>query len=803
MSVIHNDLLLATDEATGYNLTKSLRFRASASAYLNRTPASSGNRTTWTMSIWFKRGTLSTEQHIFEGASSPASANQFYFNTDNTLVYNDNATNYFTTSQVFRDPSAWYHMVVVWNTGNATASDRIRFYINGSRVTNFSASNNPSLNATSTFNDNVRNVIGQLNNLGGYYFDGYMAETNFIDGQALTPSSFGENNATTGVWQPKKYTGTYGTNGFYLPFTDVATTSGSNAGLGKDFSGNGNYWTTNNISVTAGTTYDSMTDVPTLTSATAANYAVLNPLQPQSTTAPINGNLRLTTTNATWYPAFSSFYLTTGKFYYETTVTSLAGSGGIHIGIQDNNPSVTFIGGVGYNVAYRQDGTKYVNNANSSYGATFTAGDVIGCAVDLTGGTVTFYKNGTSQGAISYTFVNPMAMAFSINGNGGTTTGDANFGQRPFAYTPPTGYLALNTYNLPDSTIVAGNKYMDATIWTGDNTTPRSIANAASFKPDFIWIKSRSNAYQNNLYDSVRGAGAAYALSSDQTAAEGGNSNVYGYLSAFNSTGFAVTQGSAGSGGAPNGNAYTNQTSTTYVGWQWQAGQGSTSSNTSGSITSTVSVNASAGFSVVTWTAPSSGTATIGHGLGVAPQFIITRARGITADWYCYHQSLGSNAYIVLNTTAAQVTGASGVWNNTSPTSTVFSTGVGYANYGTMVAYCWSEIAGFSKFGSYTGNGSADGPFVYTGFRPKFVLIKSSSGAFYWVIEDSTRNSYNAVDLELFPNDSLAETNASRPVDFLSNGFKIRHTGTTQNSSGGSYIYAAYAENPFKNSLAR
>jgi len=323
-----------------------------------------------------------------------------------------------------------------------------------------------------------------------------------------------------------------------------------------------------------------------------------------------------------------------------------------------------------------------------------------------------------------------------------------------------------------------------------------------------VWIKSRSNAYQHNIYDAVRGAGSAYALSSDQTSAEGGNSSTYGYLSAFNSTGFAVTQGTAGGGGAPNGNAYTNQSGSTYVGWQWKA-NGAGSSNTAGSITSTVSANPTAGFSVVTYTGNGTSGATVGHGLGVAPKMVIVKSRSSVQDWAVYHANLTSAAYVLLlNTTSAQGNSPTN-FNSTAPTSSVFSIGTaGNTNQSTAtyVAYCFTEVAGYSKFSSYTGNGSADGSFVYCGFRPRWVMIKRTDTTGTWLIEDTGRNAYNLTNLSLSAESSAAETTqttAGNPIDVLSNGFKLRGTGASSNASGGTYIFAAFAENPFKHSLAR
>jgi hypothetical protein len=266
-------------------------------------------------------------------------------------------------------------------------------------------------------------------------------------------------------------------------------------------------------------------------------------------------------------------------------------------------------------------------------------------------------------------------------------------------------------------------------------------------------------------------------------------------LTAFGSAGFTVGT-----------NTVYNNLAATYVAWQWQAGQGTSSSNTNGTITSTVSVNASAGFSVVTYTGTGA-NATVGHGLGVAPSWIIAKNRPSSADAWCiYHVGLTSAAFFIkLNATDAQASGV-GVWNSTAPTSSVFSIGSSSGSNGStnaMVAYCWTPIAGFSAFGSYTGNGSTDGPFVYTGFRPRWVLIKSSSAASQWILHDTARDTYNTTSATLFPNLSNAEA-ANNSFDILSNGFKIRvGSGESTNDSGQTYIYMAFAENPFKNSLAR
>ena len=791
-------IMAGNSASTGYNLTRSLRFRASASAYLNRT-FGAGDRKTWTLSFWVKRGSLGSNQSILVSGPTNTSDSTFGnigFNSSDQFLFTGYGVTWRTTTQVFRDPSAWYHIVLVWDSTQATAANRARVYVNGSEVTSFSTSFSIALNYDGAVNQAAATYISYAH-LSFGNFDGYLAEVNFIGGQQLTPSSFGSTNALTGVWQPARYTGTYGTNGFYLPFTDnSALTTSSNVGLGKDFSGNGNYWTTNNISITAGVTYDSMTDVPTLTSATAANFAVLNPLAAASAYTVSGGNLNYSGTASTTasYYCRSTMAIPSGKFYFEFVASSLSANA-LTVGIQDITLSATTglsnqsTGAYGYFV----DGSKETVAGLAAYGASWGVGDVIGVAFDSSAGSLTFYKNNTSQG-VAFTGITGSYCAFVSLATAGvskTIVGVVNFGQRPFSYTPPTGFVSLNTFNLPDSTIKKGNSVMDATLYTGNGST-QTIANAAGFKPDLVWLKSRSAAGTNSLTDSVRGVNSQ--LFSNLADAQGTQTD---QVTAFNSNGFSLGANAAGTGS-------TNVNTVTYVGWQWQAGQGSSSSNTNGSITSTVSVNASAGFSVVTYTGTGA-NATVGHGLGVAPSLVIVKQRGGATNWTVWHSNLTSAAYYLsLNTAEAQANNT-GVWNNTAPSSSVFTVGnygVNNASGSTYVAYCWTPIAGFSAFGSYTGNGSTDGTFVYTSFKPRFVLLKRTDSAGYgWVIHDAARNTYNVVNLTLYPSGSDAES-TNQAVDFVSNGFKLRDTSGGVNGSGGTYIYAAFASNPFKNSLA-
>jgi hypothetical protein len=351
------------------------------------------------------------------------------------------------------------------------------------------------------------------------------------------------------------------------------------------------------------------------------------------------------------------------------------------------------------------------------------------------------------------------------------------------------------TYAIPD-----GRAVMASTLYTGDGATSPSsqaVINTLGFQPDLVWIKSRSNAYPNFLWDVIRGVTNDAYLVTESTGAQ--NSDATGnQMSSFNSNGFSVQNTTGGSVG-------TNNSGSTFVGWQWKGG-GTGVSNTNGSITSTVSANTTAGFSVVRYTGNNSAGATVGHGLGAIPKLIIVKSTG-SENWAVYSSALGTSNGLLLNSSGGQV--ASAWWNGTSPTSSVFSlsssSGITNSNGQAYAAYCFAEIAGYSSISTYVGNGSADGPFVYTGFRPAFILYKRN-GSGNWVILDTSRNPYNVASNRLFPSLSNAEVTNTIQMDILSNGFKIRVDGTTDagtNANGDTYIYMAFAENPFKYANAR
>jgi hypothetical protein len=795
-------LQAAAGAAVGeYQISRSLRFNSADSAYLSRTPASASNQKTWTWSGWVKRSALSTTQLCFATyfANNDTSQFQIGFNTDNKLQVAFYSLVPLVSTQVFRDVSAWYHLVVSFDSTQGTASNRLKAYINGLEVTSWATDNRSSIsNQDYGINAAEAHFIG-YGNYAGSYFNGYLTEINFIDGQQLTPSSFGETNETTGVWSPIRYAGSYGTNGFYLNFSDNTSTTT----LGEDQAGS-NDWTLNNFSVTAGAGNDSLVDTPTQYGTDTGaggqvrgNYCTLNPLDKNASATLNNGNLVQDASSSAWRAVRSTMFVSSGKWYWEGTVDGSGPDIGI-IGVSNQSASLSAppdANAWGYNGT---DGNKFHNGVSAAYGATYANGNTIGIALDMDAGTITFYKNGSTQGQAFSGLSGSLTPTF-FQYSGYTWT--ANFGQRPFAYTAPSGFKALVTTNLPDPTVVQGDDYFNTVLWTGDGNT-RSIT-GVGFAPDLIVTKSRNNAFIPGWWDKVRGTGKV--LASDRTDSESSLGTAGGSITAFDSDGWTMQNGTVNF-------SWINQTSATYVAWNWKA-NGAGVSNTDGSITSTVSANTIAGISIVTYTGNGVAGATVGHGLGAVPRMIIVKNRDQADAWQVYQAANTANPetdYLVLNTTAATAD-ALDRWNDTAPTSSVFSLGDGVevnTNTEDYVAYCFAEVEGFSKFGSYTGNASADGPFVYTGFRPAFIMIKNStSGAGpSWQIRDNKRVGYNPANAILYPNLSNAEYSVTGnfEIDFVSNGFKIR-TGTDAgcNGSGDTMIFAAFAENPFKTSLAR
>jgi hypothetical protein len=442
----------------GYQIANSLRFRASNSAYLSRTFGSPTSSTVWTFSAWCKRGTLGSTSYLL-GASTTTN---FGFNSSNQLVLTLNGTTACTSTAVFRDPSAWMHIVYQQNGSAQT------IYVNNASVAT-------GTTAAAIFNTAIAHQVGAANTTN--FFDGHLANVYWIDGQALTPSSFGQTEPTTGVWVPKTYSGTYGTNGFFLQFKDAASTTT----IGYDTSGNSNNFTTSGISVTAGATFDQMLDTPTL------NYCTLNPLDVTSG-AFSNGNLSYALNAGRG--ARGAIFVSTGKWYFEAVITAGTNPEFAIFGIQRNSGSLGYYGGTsqlpdGYGY-FGLNGNKITGTTSTSYGNTFTTNDVIGVAYDLDAGKVWFSKNGTWQASgdpaagNNAAFTSITAGEYAPYVSNQTTSnndhaGSINFGQRAFSYTPPSGFKALSTANITSTAVTTsgtftGNAAADGPfVWTNGN----------------------------------------------------------------------------------------------------------------------------------------------------------------------------------------------------------------------------------------------------------------------------------------------------------------------------------------------
>ena len=780
------------------DIQRSLRFNRGDAPYLQAT-LGNGDEDKWTWSGWVKKTVNGQHQNLFSSGSDVVYTHINFDNSDRIRFQNWHSAQKGTkiTTRLLRDNSAWMHIVVIWDSGNSTADDRMRIYVNGTRETDFSSSTNPDQNQDSVINGNS---LGGSDYGEGKHFIGkfadtsdnsgtYKTEIHFIDGYAYDPSYFGFTDSQTGIWMPKRYEGVYGSNGFYLDFSDNSSTTT----LGIDKSPNGNDFTLNNFSVSAGTGNDSLIDTP------SNNFCTLNAVNQDSNTTLTEGNLKAAGSSSTAYAnhTHGTIAQSSGKWYYEVEYTSNAGGtnsdlpaiGWARTSLRpSDNPTVS--GGL----CYRPANADYIDlsgNDTSDDKPQTSTGNVIQVAIDLDAGKIWFGNGGTyfesgnpSTGAnatITFTggaeeltpFVRSLSSTFNFN-----------FGQRPFSYTPPTGFNKLSSSdsipNVPS--VVRPQKHFDTLLYTG-NGSGQTIS-GLEFKPDFLWIKCRTVTEPNELNDTVRGT--LKSLSSNSDAVE---NTASGRITSFNDGGFTV--GNSGN---------VNNNSQPFVAWCWKAG-GAAVSNSDGAITSSVSVNDEAGFSIVSYSGNGNSTATIGHGLSKAPKWIITKCRSTAtqADWVVWHVALSDNKNLFLNQTNAETTPSYG--HITDPTSTLINVTKSSGNQTnasgeTYISYCWAEIPGFSKFDSYTGNGSSDGPYVELGFRPAFIMLKRFDSDNNWHIADSKRqNSFNPVTAQIYPNLTAVEA-AQVDLDILSNGFKIRNSANFENASGGTYIYMAFAEQP-------
>jgi len=510
--------------ATSYSLASSLRFRSSASAYLNRTFGTPTNNIKWTWSGWVKRGQVSGYQRIFGVGSDASGINQgaLYFDTSNVLGFfqgggGGGTEAYLVTNALYRDPAAWYHIMLVYDSANGTSSSRILIYINGEQVTSFSTATYPSASLASKINANaVAHAIGVLPTSPSNYFDGEITEINFVDGQALAPTLFGATGANS-QWLPVKYAGTYGTNGFYLPFTNTTSTST----LVADSSGNANNWTPNNISLTAGSTYDSLIDVPTLTSATVANYAVLNPLSIRSG-APKSSDGNLTIAWGGTYPAnaLATIGVSTGKWYWEVgfaggtfannPTVGVAVSAWSNVNTDPTGAATPFshlVGGVG---SFYNNGTATVN------AITFGPGDTVGLALNCDTNVISFYKNNTLIGTAQSIDSGQTWFPFHANSSFTALTQYANYGQQPFVYpTLPTGFFPLNTFNIAAGTVTTSGTFTGNLSTDGPFVFLNGTPTAMTINGNAVTFGTQADKLANGF--KVRSSSASYNASGSNT----------------------------------------------------------------------------------------------------------------------------------------------------------------------------------------------------------------------------------------------------------------------------------------------
>jgi len=782
--VFQNIMMGAGGQSTGFSIDQSIRFTMGDSAYLTRTPDSSSNRRTWTFSFWWKVNTFASGTSGGYSILQAGSTEFGWSDSDDKLYLIDGSTLRATT-QVFRDPTAWQHIVLAVDTTDSTAGDRIKIYINGVQVTSFSTSNDPSQDFTFDVNDNVAHNIGKE---GSNYIDAYIAEMYLIDGTQAAPTAFGEFD-DNGVWKPIAYSGSFGTNGFHIDGRDSSD-------LGDDESGNGNDFTSSGLAAA-----DQVNDSPTL------NYPTLNRVdfQTGSNVTLTDGNLNIANANSgSTNDIRATFGVSSGKWYWEVEADSL-GQSGVNrefIGIVGTEFDIT-AGSAGANFsadstgyAFATTGQKINNNSAASYGSAFTAGQYIGVALDLDNGKIYWSINGTFQNSgdpaggtgeayssISGTF----APAVAVDYGTGTSRLIANFGQSSFQNTPPAGFKALNSSNLPAPSIVDGTAHFNATAYTGNGSSGHSItndANSGNFQPDMLFIGPRSNGDNHVMWDVARGVTQRLKMNEDSAEDTDGTAQL-----TFETDGFDLDTTD------PNFNG----SGRTYVAWQWKTQGGAGSSNTDGSInTTTTSLNSTSKFSVSTYTGTGS-NATIGHGLGTAPTVVWIKRRDSSASWAVYHSGLASTSkYLKLNNTDAEASSSS-YWNTTAPTSSVISIGTDdavNASSGTYVAYAFAEVEGYSKFSKFTGNGSTDGAFIYTGFKPACVIIKRFNSTGDWVIIDNQRVGLNPDNNDLDINNKDGE-GTNDYIDILANGFKCRSSDSNVNADSSTYVVMAFAEMPF------
>ena len=794
MPIFAKNFVTSDDAIGGSVIEKSLRFRGSQ--YFNRSPSGDGNRRTFTLSLWIKRGTLG-EHYILDSFQDDNNRTRIGIEAGNGMQVTNRvggSTTQLTSSQKLKDFGGWYHLVFAFDTTQATSSNRIKYYLNGVLDTNVSGSY-PSQNGVTFVNHGGDNhTIGVGQDSGGLeqYFKGYMAEMHFIDGVQLDASYFGYTDDQTGIWRPKRYTyGNYGTHGFYLDFLNTSGTTATT--LGRDKSGNPNNFTPNNFSVSANLTNDSMPDTP------SKNFCTLNGLNATSSFnfGSFDGGL-VFDQSSNDQAITGTFGVTSGKWYWEVYKNA---SQNPEIGIEtliqrysaqstgSSNTEVAFITNGG-NLRNGNGGTASITGGSAQTGAGWIR---IACDMDnkkiwFSDTSGNYFNSGNPATGTNEAFdFSSVSVAdgwtpYLYMGTGSGHNCYINFGQfdlNSFSSNIPTGFKTLNSKNLiPDvPSIIRPQKHFETLLYTGTGSS--NSVTGLEFSPDFIWAKRRdTDGHHHLLIDTIRGG--SKSLSTNLTDAENSNAN---RDMTFLANGIRWNSNT--------GNA--NASGGTYVAWCWKAG-GTAVSNTEGTITSQVSANKKAGFSIVTYTGDGSSGKTVGHGLDATPVISIRKKRDASSDWFVHYTFVdGTMDFVKLNSTTGDANSSLSAF--TSTTLPVDD------NTNQYVSYCWHDVPGYSKFGRYTGNGSSDGTFVHLGFRPAWLLVKNVSSAYNWILMDSTRSTKNPMNDYFLPDSDSAEgTNSTTiQIDFLSNGFKWRGSSSGNNyinKSGDIFIYMAFAEQP-------
>jgi len=772
----------AISDVGALSIASSTRFITGNTDNLSKTLSTPTDNKKWTYSVWLKRGALGAYETFLNAYTGVSNDGAIRFDSSDRIEAYDYTGSYAyqkVTTAVFRDPAAWIHVVFAVDT-TQTGNNCQRLYVNGAEVTSWSTNTTSCSSGNTRINSAIAHTIGIFGG-AAYNFDGYLSDAYFVDGQALTPSSFGEYD-TSGYWRPKTYSGTYGTNGFHLPLMGTSTA----ASVGTDTSGNGNYWTVNNIATT-----DFVSDSPT------NGFPTMNPINAPSSITFANGNLALSDASDTNVVTTGTTGINSGKWYYEAHVTTLSvGSKRPQIGWASTKKDGTLTSNtyLGDEYSWASDDNYWFNGAQTLNSIDFSQGDLLMFALDTGTGNMWFGKNGTwnegdpaaGTGSPGGATTSPtLVPLYRQANNAGAVTITYNFGQSVsptstatvlpyrssaggyFQYAPPTDFKALSTANLPAPTVTIPKNYFDAVTYTGSGTATSTWSGFVAFQPDIVWLKDRTSANAHGIFASSTATYPAWA--SNASTAEGGGFGTA--LTGFLSNGFSLGASTT-----------VNTSGDNYISWMWKE-------------------SPTAGMDIVTYTGDNTSNRTISHSLGKSPDFAIVKRRdsATTGDPYVWHNKLTGAAYFLkLDTTAAQ-SNTTPPWGTGGWTSSTFMVSNGTENInvsgGTYVAYLFASTTGFSAFGTYTGNAAADGPFVYTGFKPRFVMIKSSTATDAWLIYDTARNTYNVAGTELVPNTAAADATISG-IDFLSNGFKLRTITTTPNAAQ-TYVYAAFAEIPF------